>query len=139
VKPEWLEEVRDRIPHISYKRCAYVLTENGRVIEAQKAFTKRDADMIAQLFRGSHEGLKSEYEVSCFELDALVDIASELPGCFGARMTGAGFGGNTVNLVLEGYVEEFIGRIKEEYRIRTGKETTVRPLKPDKGLSLEIL
>ena len=68
----------------------------------------------------SHEGLKEEYEVSCFELDTMVDLARGVDGVLGARMTGAGFGGCTVNLVSEGSVKSFISRVKEGYREKTG-------------------
>ena len=110
-----------------------MLKENERVIKAREALERKDALVISKLFRESHKGLRDEYEVSCFELDVLVEIAYNL-GCIGARMTGAGFGGNTVNLVEEGRVDEFVRRVKEEYKDKTGKDVKIRILKADKGV-----
>ena len=68
----------------------------------------------------SHESLRDDYRVSCPELDSLVRIAIELPGCLGARLTGAGFGGCTVNLVRKAQVEEFMAELKRRYQAETG-------------------
>jgi len=73
----------------------------------------------------SHRSLRDDYEVSCSELDSLVAIASSLPGVYGARMTGGGFGGCTVNLVQREFVDSFRAQIQDKYLRAVGKETTV--------------
>jgi len=102
-----------------------VVEENARVQDAVKALEAGDADKLGVLMDASHESLRTDYEVSSDELDALVDAAHEIPGTLGARMTGAGFGGCTVNLIKEEKVELFIDRIKESYLRSTGLDAVV--------------
>jgi len=81
--------------------------------------------ILENLWFQCHEGLRDLYEVSCPELDTLVEIAARLPGCLGARLTGAGFGGCTVNLVLEEFVESFIDEMLRCYQQLSGKTASV--------------
>jgi galactokinase len=137
VKREWIAEVANEVSPVAIKRCRYVLEENDRVIKAISAFEKGDAEVIGELFLKSHKGLRDEYEVSCEELDFLVENAYKIKGVIGARMTGAGFGGNTVNLVKSEYVDGFVEEIKKRYREGVGREPVVRVLSSSDGLLIE--
>ena len=92
---------------VTFRRCRHVVTENARCIEFKAALKMGDREAIGRLMRASHESLRDDYEVSCPELDAMAEAAWGAPGCVGARMTGAGFGGACVALVAKRAVEEF--------------------------------
>jgi galactokinase len=125
VSSEDLERLGASLPDLILRRCRHVVEENIRVLEAVKALEAGDAERLGELMDASHESLRADYEVSSDELDILVDAAREIPGTLGARMTGAGFGGCTVNLVKEENVEFFVDRIKERYMRSTGLEAIV--------------
>lgn len=108
-----------------YKRCSYVVQENERVVDAVRALEANDLSTFGQLMYSSHAGLSEKYEVSCPELDMLVDIARQQSGVFGARMMGGGFGGCTINLIDAAAVETFETNIRHEYKERTGKDTLI--------------
>ncbi|GAB3561221.1 galactokinase [Spirosoma luteolum] len=116
------QHLRDTEPLI-YRRCAYVVQENARVVAAEAALSAGDLAAFGQLMYGSHEGLSKQYEVSCPELDLLVELARTQPGVLGARMMGGGFGGCTINLVEEAALDSFSERIRQQYHERTGKDT----------------
>ncbi len=113
------------LPQITQKRCRYVIEENTRVQTAVTALTTKDISTFGTLMNASHAGLRDAYEVSCDELNALTEIAQSIDGVLGARMTGAGFGGCTVNLVYENTVEEFRDKVMKEYPRRTGIEPDI--------------
>ena len=113
------------LPQITQKRCGYVVEENTRVQHAVDALIAKNIDTFGELMNASHAGLRDAYEVSCDELNILVDIAQSIDGVIGARMTGAGFGGCTVNLVYQNTVEEFQDRVMKEYTQRTGIEPDI--------------
>jgi galactokinase len=100
------------------KRCRHVITENARTVEAAHALRDRDLEKLGSLMWSSHESLKLDYEVSCHELDVLVDAAHGIgDDVVGARMTGGGFGGCTINVVKREAVDRFslsVRRIYEE-------------------------
>lgn len=106
-----------------YRRCAYVLEENNRLLEAVGYLDSGNLDAFGQLMYGSHEGLSRMYEVSCPELNILVDIARSIPGVLGSRMMGGGFGGCTINLVRAEALDSFTDSIKQQFLARTGTET----------------
>lgn len=116
-----------------FKRCKYVVEENKRVIQACDDLHQGDFHSFGQRMYQSHVGLQLEYEVSCKELDILVDIARSLNGVFGARMMGGGFGGCTINLVKEEHVNAFTDQIKEQYNDQTGEEIKVYKTKVSSG------
>jgi galactokinase len=124
VTMEQLESCQGALPENVYKRCRHVVSEDARVILAADALEHNRFDDLCSLMAESHRSLRYDYEVSCAELDLLVELASEAEGVRGARMTGAGFGGCTINLVDSGAVAEFKRRISSGYERRTG-------LKPD--------
>lgn len=111
VSREQLDAVRTALPTTIRERCEYVVAENERVVDAVRALRAGDYLILGELMYQSHDGLRDLYEVSCPELDAAVEIARATPGVLGARMTGAGFGGCTVNLAMEEAVPTLISRL----------------------------
>ncbi len=122
---EDLEKHKGELPESVYRRARHVVTENKRVIDGIAALRHGDISEFGRLMNDSHRSLKEDYEVSCPELDALSETARGVNGCFGSRMTGAGFGGCTISLVAETEVECFRNRVSAEYRRATGLETTI--------------
>ena len=109
------------LPDLIARRARHVVAENRRVLDALEMLSEGDMNRFGDLMYDSHDSLRHDYEVSCMELDVLVDSTLNLKGVLGARMTGAGFGGCTVNLVEKGYVDEFIETVSKKYYNRTEK------------------
>ena len=101
------------------RRCRHVIRENARVLAAAGAFARDDIKSVGQLMYASHASLRDDYEVSCPELDIMVDLARSIPGTYGSRMTGGGFGGCTVSLVAKGSVDEFRTQVRDGYERAT--------------------
>lgn len=101
------------------RRARHVVSENERVLRAVKALREDNMTLFGELMYASHESLRDDFEVSCPELDLLVDLAAGTDGVVGARMTGAGFGGCTVNLVREDALDRFREEVVAVYRTRT--------------------
>lgn len=137
VSMQMLDTHRAQMSAVSYRRLSHVVTENERTIAAKDALSAGSAEAIGRLMAGSHESLAKNYEVSCPELDILVEEAGKIPGCIGSRLTGAGFGGNTVNLVTADHVDAFVERLKAAYLSRTGRKTTVLVVEPSSGLVVQ--
>ncbi|MEP7340481.1 MAG: galactokinase [Acidobacteriota bacterium] len=110
----------DSLPDVVRRRANHIITENARTLAAVEALKKGDLVHFGKLMYASHASLRHDYEVSCRELDLLVEIARQCEGVYGARMTGGGFGGCTVNLVAANRVELFIAAITETYRREAG-------------------
>ncbi|RJP63181.1 MAG: galactokinase [Ignavibacteriales bacterium] len=108
-----------------FKRCHYVIKENERLLNGCEDLKKNDFDAFGKLMYQSHAGLRDEYEVSCKELDVLVDIVSGKSDVLGARMMGGGFGGCTINLVKQNSVENIVAEVKEEYKKKVQQEVKV--------------
>jgi len=115
------------------KRARHVITENERVERFVTAAARADLVEMGRLFVDSHRSLQYDYEVSCEELDFLVDTAIAIPGVYGARMTGGGFGGCTVNLMAPSVAERFRQEIAAKYRERFGFEPAFYPVVPSDG------
>jgi galactokinase len=115
-----LEAHRRRLTLTVFARCRHVITENARVKSTVEAFRKGDSKALGALLQDSHRSLRDDYEVSCKELDLMVEIAVAQPGVTGGRMTGGGFGGCTINLVESAAVSNFKRNVAEEYSSRTG-------------------
>jgi galactokinase len=137
VSREQLAGVADTMPPVLYKRALHVITENGRVIEAAARFRAGDLQQVGELMRGSHRSLRDDYEVSCRELDLMVEAAESLAGYYGGRMTGGGFGGCTVNLVDQAKAHEFAKQVAERYRGTTGVSPDIFICSPANGAALE--
>lgn len=103
-----------------FKRCKYVLEENGRLLEACDDLQKGNLNGLGRKLYASHEGLSKEYEVSCKELDWLVEFVKKEPAVIGARMMGGGFGGCTINLVREEAIESLIESVSYLYKVKNG-------------------
>ena len=132
------EEINKNDPFFNntlYKRAKFVVEENERVLKTCEYLTKEDMQSIGKLMYESHIGLRNLYEVSCQELDLLVDIALNHPSALGARMMGAGFGGSTINLVLKNELEDFVSNLKTKYHNLTGKSVDVHIINITKGTS----
>lgn len=106
------------------RRCRHVVSENLRVIEAVSALQTADEKRIGRLFKESHRSLRNDFEVSCTELNSMVEAACNAPGCIAARMTGGGFGGCTVNFVTGNMADEFINVTLSDYSKKTGRNGT---------------
>ena len=120
VSMEMLDVYGDALSETVLKRCRHVITENERTQRAVVLLKKGDLSGFGQLMAASHESLRDDYEVSGPELDLLVEIALNVPGVFGARMTGAGFGGCTVNIVERDAVPALTDAINDRYPGKTG-------------------
>lgn len=99
VTPDLFDAYGDQLSEIVFQRCRHVITENARVLDASAALAAGDLTEFGRLMTASHNSLRDDFEVSCDELDCLVDIAYGTEGVLGSRMTGAGFGGCTVTLI----------------------------------------
>ena len=108
------------LPAKVFARCRHVITENARVKSSVEAFQRGESKALGPLMQDSHRSLRDDYEVSCRELDLMVEIAMAQPGLIGARMTGGGFGGCTINLVESAAVGEFKRNVAAEYSSQTG-------------------
>jgi galactokinase len=120
VTPAMLEAVRDRLEPVAARRAQHVVDEDQRVLDAIEAFEAGDLATVGRLFHASHASLRDLYEVSSPELDTLVEIARATPGVVGARLTGAGFGGCTINLVHRDAVPLLREHVLRDYPSRTG-------------------
>jgi galactokinase len=122
-----------RLPPDILQRCRHVISENARVDAATRCLVEDDLIGFGALMIDSHMSLRDDYEVSCPELDLLVEIALSVDGLLGARLTGAGFGGCTVNLVERGKVEGFLERVVQEYRRATSLNLEIYICSPSDG------
>ncbi len=111
-----LEACRAAMPQESFQRCRHILTENRRVREVKQALLAGDPVRLGERMLAAHASQRDDFACSCAEIDFLVETAGALPGCFGARMTGGGFGGCTVNLVAQTECESFAEALKAAYR-----------------------
>jgi galactokinase len=118
---EEFEENKNLIENeIDRKRAKHAVYENQRTLKAVKELEDGNIENFGQLINESHISLRDDYEVSCKELDALVEAAWDEEGTIGARMTGAGFGGCTVNIVKNANIDDFIKNVGEKYKKETG-------------------
>ncbi len=120
-----LKEHLEDFDPVVYKRCEYVIEENARLLAACDTLLKNDMKAFGELMNESHEGLKNKYEVSCSELDSLVEYARQDENTLGCRMMGGGFGGCTINLVKKDAVEDFVQTMTEKYKWKTSRDLRV--------------
>ncbi|UZH55436.1 galactokinase [Salinimicrobium tongyeongense] len=137
VNLERLYEVKDSLPEQLYRRAHYVVSENDRVLKAVEAIKQKDLEQFGLLMYDSHKGLRDEYQVSCKELDFLVELTTEYSPVKGARMMGGGFGGCTINLIEENALDEFIKIASEAYQKEFGITPEAIVVSPEQGTYLK--
>jgi galactokinase len=121
LQPQLLEDHKDELDEIVYKRCHFIVKENQRLLDGCDDLKNNDLDAFGKLMYASHEGLSKEYEVSCVESDFLVNEINKLSGVKGARQMGGGFGGCIITLVENNEEENFIRDIQKKYEMQYGK------------------
>ncbi|GHO95937.1 galactokinase [Reticulibacter mediterranei] len=125
ITQEQFDRYKQELPEILRKRAGYIIKENERVLQVVALLEKNDIEAVGAILWQGHAGLRDEYEVSCEELDALVEIAHQVPGVLGARMMGGGFGGCTVNLVRTEAVEVLSEAVMRQYPEQTGRQASI--------------
>ena len=128
-----LETVKNEISSEAYQKALYVIEENERVQLFSKAIKDDNLAVLGQLLYQSHQGLSTQYNVSCEELDFLVNLAKETPTILGARMMGGGFGGCTINLILKSQAKKFKKEISKSYLKEFNKKCSIYSIKLSKG------
>jgi galactokinase len=136
VTPGHLMEFGEILDPVVLKRSRHVVTENDRVSRSVDALRANDLVQFGNLMYASHASLRDNYEVSCPELDAVVDICSGAEGVYGARMTGAGFGGCAICLVREQNADAVIERLRRDYPARTGKTPGITVCTFEQGVTV---
>lgn len=139
ISPQQFARYRSTLPEVLRKRAGYVIAENERVLRVVNLLGEGDFETIGRLLWQGHAGLRDEYEVSCAELDTLVEIARSVPGVLGARMLGGGFGGCTINLVHTSAVEALRQAVNEQYPARTGLQASIDICRAAGGPGLAFL
>jgi galactokinase len=128
-----LEACRDMMSVASFKRCRHIITENARVLEAREALLKGDMERFGALMVEAHVSVRDDFAASCEEVDVLVAIAMQQVECFGARITGGGFGGCSVNVVCTDDADRFVAKLRHEYAVKTGIEADCFVCAPSDG------
>jgi galactokinase len=136
VSVDQLDRWEGKLPDEVAKRARHVVEEIERTKQVQALLEAGDVGSFGKLMNQCHISLRDLYEVSCPELDVMVDIAQSLDGCLGARLTGAGFGGCTVNLVAKEHVDEFTKTLARQYRTRTNLKPEVYRCRASQGAGL---
>jgi galactokinase len=133
---EMLDEMVKPKDELVYRRCKYVVEENIRLLTGTQDLKRNDVAAFGKKMFATHEGLSKDYEVSCQELDFLVDCVKDNPDVLGARMMGGGFGGCTINLVKENAVQNLVKSVTAKYKSATGKDAKVYIAKIEDGVSI---
>jgi len=134
-----LERYGRDLPEVVYRRCRHVVSEDDRVTLAAAALERGDVAEFGRLMGDSHRSLRDDYEVSCAELDLMVQLAGKVEGVFGARMTGGGFGGCTINLVANDRVDDFQRAVAAEYEKGAGRVPQIYVSTAAEGASEETM
>lgn len=129
-------ETRELLGEVKFKRCFFVVKEIQRVLDAVNALENSNFKKLGELMYETHEGLSNEYEVSCEEIDFLVDAVKNEKSVLGSRMMGGGFGGCSINLVEKGQEKELIKTVSEKYKVAFGIDLKSYKVKISKGTSL---
>ena len=136
VSLEQLAQNRSLLSETLYRRCRHVISENGRVRKVADLFEQGKTEGLLEPMAASHESLRDDYEVSCRELDVMVEIARRQRGVYGARMTGGGFGGCTINFVDVQHATEFQRRVAAEYESAIGLHPDIHICEASQGAEL---
>jgi galactokinase len=135
VSMEQLDLYAGKLTPLLYRRARHVVTENERTQKFALALQINEIGALGPLMAESHRSLRDDFEVSCLELDSMVEIATKQKGVLGARMTGGGFGGSTINLVGNAHAEEFKRNVAAEYSKQTGITPVIYICQPSAGAS----
>jgi galactokinase len=130
---DFFESVQDSVPLVPRRRARHIISDTQRVVDLADAAREHDLREMGRLFVASHRSMQYDYEISCEEIDFLVDRAIQIPGVYGSRMTGGGFGGCTVNLVAPEAVERFRELLSAAYRERYRKTPAFYDCQPAEG------
>ena len=133
VSIEMLSEFKMEMPSKVMNRCRYVIEENNRVLQAVEALKNNQLNILGDLMYKTHDGLKNLYEVSCPELDFLVDFSKDDKEIIGARMMGGGFGGCTLNIIHSEHIKDFIAKVSQAYLNKFNKKLTAFEAMPSVG------
>jgi galactokinase len=125
VTEEQLRRYEAEMPEEIFRRCLHVVTEDERVLEAAAALRSGDFHKFGRIMHEAHISMRDNYEASCVETDLLVELAARQPGCFGARITGGGFGGCTINLVAADHADNFVRNVRAGYEEATGIKSEI--------------
>jgi galactokinase len=136
VTVEELEARRRKLPDLIYRRCRHIVTENARVLEAERALNAGDFAVCGRAMNLSHVSMRDDFEITCPEVDTLVGLAQTVEGVYGSRMTGGGFGGCTVSLVEASAVERASRIMIDGYRVATGLDADIFACAPSDGVRL---
>ena len=136
VSLEMLKEFESQMPEVNYKRCLYVVQEKERVLNAVKALQKDLLHKVGEYMYETHDGLQNQYEVSCPELDFLVDFSKKYDEVIGARMMGGGFGGCTINIIHTDAVDDFIEDASDAYYKKFNIKLTAFEAMPSQGTTI---
>lgn len=135
ITPAMFEQHAEALPETIRARARHVVSENARVIRSTTALAQHDVQTFGTLMNESHQSLRDDYEVSIPELDALVTSAQHVSGCYGARLTGAGFGGCIVSVVDTHAVDTFQQTVASAYHQATGRDTTIYICRASDGVN----
>jgi galactokinase len=127
---------RDEMDPTVFRRCRHVIREIGRTLEAADRLWHDALGAFGRLMNESHQSLRNDYEVSCPELDVMVEAARDAAGCLGARLTGAGFGGCAVALLASGDTEAFVSQVRQTYVARSNYTPDFYPVQTSDGVSV---
>jgi len=133
VSVDMLNGVKNRISDIVFNRCSFIIAENERVHKMAKALTENNLELVGEILYEAHDGISTLYEVSCPESDFLVDFSKSNSNVLGARQTGGGFGGCTLNIVHEDAVDEFVSAASKAYKERFNIDLESFEVRPSKG------
>jgi galactokinase len=136
VTPKQLEAKRRKLPELIYRRCRHIVTENARVLEAERALEARDFVACGRAMNASHLSMREDFEITCPEVDMLAGLAQTVKGVYGSRMTGGGFGGCTISLVEAGAVDQASQILTDGYRIAMGRDVDIYVCTPSDGAQL---
>ncbi|MBP8792662.1 MAG: galactokinase [Lutibacter sp.] len=137
VSPEMLAEFKAELPAVIYNRCSYVVDEKVRVLATVEALKNNQLDVMGKNMYETHSGLQHLYEVSCPELDFLVDFSKKHDEVIGARVMGGGFGGCTINIVHKDFVAQFTSEASKAYFEKFNIKLTAFEANPSEGTSIK--
>jgi len=131
-----LERLKGHLPEVVYRRARHIVSDNARVLQAAEALRKGDVATVGALMKACHASLRDDYEVSAPELDVLAEAAWEVEGCYGARLTGAGFGGCIVALVAADGVPDFEAHVSTAYEAAFDRQPDIYICRSADGVSM---